>query len=99
MKSIVVEPFGEVWAVRVEGAEPQLFSSGRMAEDAAKRIAKRLAASGERAELQLRLRSGATAARFVCLPPLYSEEEPMLLGGSLFTRDATIEVARTVSSA
>lgn len=81
MREIVVEPLGDVWTLRVAGAEPQAFRRGSAAENAARALATRLAQTGEQVELKLRLRDGRTGARFLCLPPLTEEEAPLLVGG------------------
>ena len=86
MRTVVVEPIGDVWSVRVDDTEPQLFARGRAAESAAKRIAETLAAAGDRVELHLFLRNGELAARFVCLPPISDDDSPLLMGGSLLAR-------------
>jgi len=88
MRTVVVEPFGDVWSVRVEDTEPQLFTRGREAENAAKGIAERLAAAGDQVELHLSLRNGQLAGRFVCLPPISDDDGPLLVGGSLLARAA-----------
>ena len=82
MKEIVVEPLGEAWAVRADGAEPQLFTRGPLAEDAAKALAFRLAGAGEHVEIHIMLRDGRRGARFVCLPPLTDKDRPLLVGGT-----------------
>lgn len=79
MQTIVVEPHGNAWSVCVAGTEPQLYSSGAKAEETAKRIALRLASIGEQVELHVMLRGGYHGARFVCLPPLSDNEEPLLV--------------------
>ena len=81
MHEIVVEPLGDAWAVRVDGAEPQVFASGAKAEERAKEAAVRLAATGEQVELHVLLRDGRRGARFVCLPPLSDDDQPLLVGG------------------
>lgn len=86
MRTVVVEPFGDVWSVRVEDTEPQLFARGREAENAAKGIAERLAAAGDQVELHLSLRNGQLAGRFVCLPPISDDDSPLFVGGSLLAR-------------
>lgn len=88
MRAVVVEPFGDVWSVRVDETEPQLFTRGREAEGAAKKISEALAAAGDHVELHLYLRDGQLAARFVCLPPISEEDSPLLVGGSLLARPA-----------
>lgn len=82
MKEIVVEPLGDAWAVRANGAEPQLFTRGMLAEEAAQAIAYRLADAGEHLEIHIMLRDGRRGARFVCLPPLSDEDRPLLVGGT-----------------
>ncbi|HCW49365.1 hypothetical protein ACLBV5_14540 [Brevundimonas sp. M1A4_2e] len=88
MRTVFVEPFGDVWSVRVDDTQPQLFARGREAENVAKRIAERLAAAGDQVELHLSLRNGQLAARFVCLPPISDDDRPLLVGGSLLARPA-----------
>jgi len=72
----------------VDDTEPQLFTRGREAEGAAKKISETLAAAGDHVELHLYLRDGQLAARFVCLPPISEEDSPLLVGGSLLARPA-----------
>lgn len=82
MIEIIVEPLGDAWAVRADGAEPQLFTRGSLAESTAKAIATRLADAGEQVEIHIMLRDGRRGARFVCLPPLSDKEPPLLVGGT-----------------
>jgi hypothetical protein len=64
---IVVEPFAQGWAVRQPSVNnSQVFVSGAKAEDAAKRLGARLARAGLPAEIQVYLRNGALAGRFIC---------------------------------
>jgi hypothetical protein len=64
---IVVEPFAQGWAVRQPSVNnSQVFVSGAKAEDAAKRLGARLAKAGLPAEIQVYLRDGALAGRFIC---------------------------------
>ena len=64
---IVVEPFAEGWAVRQPSVgNSQIFASGAKAEDAARLLGARLAWAGEAAEIQVYLRDGALAGRFLC---------------------------------
>ncbi|MET4682615.1 hypothetical protein [Brevundimonas faecalis] len=83
MRTVVVEPFGKAWAVRVDDTEPRMFARGRAAEEAAKDIAERLSAQSEHVEIHLFLRNGEKAARFICLPPVSPDDTPHLVGGSL----------------
>ena len=83
MQTIIVEPYANSWSVCVKGIEPQLYASGAKAEQAAKHIASRLASIGEQVELHVMLRGGQKGARFVCLPPLSDDDEPLLVGGLL----------------
>jgi hypothetical protein len=67
VRVIVVEPFAQGWAVRQSAADnSQLFVSGAKAEDAAMRLGERLAGAGEATEIQVYLRGGALAGRFLC---------------------------------
>jgi hypothetical protein len=66
---IFVEPAGAGWAVRSEGfANAMLFHSGAKAERSARKLAQDIAKGGEASEIQVRLRDGAVAGRFVCSP-------------------------------
>lgn len=98
MRTVVVEPFGDAWAVRVDEVEPQLFARGRAAEDAAKSIAEALAAAGDHVEIHLFLRNGTKAARFVCLPPLSGDDSPLLIGGSLLAHGAATVAKQSVNA-
>lgn len=81
MERILVKPMGDGWAVETRAADnPMVFHSGRAAEDAGKRLATRLAKAGSTTELELRLRSGACAARLVCVPPVDESDDVLLLG-------------------
>jgi len=63
---IVVEARGDGWAVRSDRlATDMTFRSGAAAEQSARRLAERLARAGQTAEIQIRLRNGALAGRFV----------------------------------
>ncbi len=93
MRTVVVEPAGDVWAVRVDDVEPQLFMRGRAAEATARNLAETLAAAGDPVEIHLFLRNGERAARFVCLPPGPEEDKPLLVGGSLLGRVSTVDAA------
>ena len=86
MRTVVVEPAGVVWSVRMDDVEPQLFMRGRAAEEAARTLAEALAAAGDTVEIQLFLRNGEKAARFICLPPGPEEDKPLLVGGSVLGR-------------
>jgi hypothetical protein len=67
VRVIVVEPFAHGWAVRQPTIDnSQVFVSGAKAEDAALRLGARLADAGEPAEIQVYLRDGALAGRFLC---------------------------------
>lgn len=80
MRKVIVEPVDGGWTVDIDGVDnPMMFRSGRSAEDAARDLALKLAAGGAEVELELRLRGGARAARFVVLPPLQEEERPLLI--------------------
>ncbi len=64
---IYVEPMADGWAVRQdEVVNPQVFSSGAKAEDAALRLAQRLADAGQASEVQVYLRDGVLGGRFAC---------------------------------
>jgi len=81
MERVVVEPLATGWAVRT-GAFDNLmvFRSGGAAEQAGRTVALALAATGQAAELRLRLKDGSTAGRFVCLPPTERDPDPLMVG-------------------
>jgi hypothetical protein len=67
VRVIVVEPFAQGWAVKQSSVDnSQVFVSGAKAEDAALRLGTSLANAGEPAEIQVYLRGGALAGRFIC---------------------------------
>jgi len=68
---IFVEPAGEAWAVRSSLSDnPMIFATGVSAEHAARDLAHRLADAGEPVVLEIKLRDGARAGRFVFPPRL-----------------------------
>lgn len=80
MDSVIVEPLQTGWAVRATGlANDLVFASGRAAERCGRQLAECFARAGREAELQFRLRGGARAVRFLCLPPLEHETSPLLI--------------------
>ncbi|MFN3932743.1 MAG: hypothetical protein ACK4JY_13450 [Brevundimonas sp.] len=73
---IVVEPAGAGWSVDVPGLVNQMFfATGREAETVARRLATRLAGAGRGVEVEIRLRGGAIAGRYLCFPRAANEEE------------------------
>ncbi|WP_205750790.1 hypothetical protein [Brevundimonas sp. M20] len=80
MQKVIVEPVDGGWTVNVEDIDnPMMFASGRAAEDAARELALKLAKGGIDVELELRLRGGERAARFVVLAPVEHEDRPLML--------------------
>ena len=66
LQVISVEPLANGWAVRQASVDnPQVFSSGAKAEDAALRLGARLADAGDPAEIRIYLRDGALGGRFL----------------------------------
>lgn len=66
---IFVEPSGDGWIVRGDfGNSPLEFATGARAEHAARDLAHRLADTGEPVILEIRLRNGARAGRFLFTP-------------------------------
>jgi len=64
---IYVEPMAEGWCLRQDLADNhQVFSSGAKAEDAAMRLAARLADAGQASEVRVYLRGGELGGRFAC---------------------------------
>ncbi len=64
---IRVEPLVGGWMVRPsDRAQAEVYASGARAEDAALRLGARLARAGQTSEIQVYLRDGALAGRFVC---------------------------------
>lgn len=81
MEKILVKPLGDGWAVETPGTDnPMVFRSGRAAEEAGKRLAHRLARAGSTTRLELRLRSGGCAGRFLCVPPAAEDDDVLLMG-------------------
>lgn len=80
MQTVVVEPLPVGWRVAA-GARvgEQYFLSGKSAEHSARQLAQRLATAGEWTELTLRLRDGALATRYLCLPPTRPTEPPVMI--------------------
>jgi hypothetical protein len=65
---IYVEPLADGWAVRHGSVEnPQVFTSGAKAEDAARSLGARLAQAGSPSEIRVMLRDGTMAGKFACL--------------------------------
>ena len=63
---VSVEPTDDGWAVRSAVLDQELrFSSGARAEAAARGLGESLAMTGEAAEIQIHLRGGALAGRFL----------------------------------
>lgn len=80
MERVVVEPFAEGWAVRSLAADnPMILRRGADAERVGRDLALRLAAAGTPVQLNFRVRDGATAAKFVCLPPAGRDPEPLMV--------------------
>ena len=66
---VLVEPAGDAWAVQSSLTDsPMVFPTGAGAEQAARRLAHRLADAGEPVVLEIKLRDGARAGRFL-FPP------------------------------
>ena len=69
MKTVHVEPSGDLWVVSGDGLSSQLvFAKGSEAETAARQLALAFASGDEPVSLSLRLRTGGVC-RFLCLPP------------------------------
>ncbi|CAN7618484.1 hypothetical protein LJR219_004760 [Phenylobacterium sp. LjRoot219] len=65
MRRIAVQPC-HGWRVTIDGiANDMIFRSGREAERAARKLADRLARAGVPSEIELRLRDGTLAAKFL----------------------------------
>jgi hypothetical protein len=68
-KLIRVVSNGDQWLVQVDPRlTPLAFSSGGHAERYARRLGERLAANGDAAEIQIYLRDGELAGRFLIVP-------------------------------
>jgi len=66
LQVISVEPMANGWAVRQASVDnPQVFTSGAKAEDAALRLGARLAEAGDPTEIRIYLRDGALGGRFL----------------------------------
>jgi hypothetical protein len=63
---IIVAPSGDAWTVRSEELNTELtYAQGGRAESAARALAAQVAAQGRNAEVQIFLRDGALAGRFI----------------------------------
>lgn len=72
---VFVEPAGDRWIVRGDfSGGPMEFATGARAEQAARALAHRLADAGEPVVLEIRLRNGARAGRFL-FPPYAGGQE------------------------
>ena len=66
MHVITIAPAASGWSVAVDGvANAMMFRTGRLAEDAARRLAHRLADAGHDTKVQYELRDGSRGPRFV----------------------------------
>jgi hypothetical protein len=80
MSAVIVEPVDAGWSVNVDGVDnPMMFSSGRAAERAGRDLALKLARQDQSVHLELRLRGGAVAARFIVLPPTEHDDRPLMV--------------------
>lgn len=80
MSTVIVEPVDGGWSVTVEGVDnPMMFKSGRAAESAGRDLAMKLAREDRSVRLELRLRGGAIAARFLVLPPTACDDHPLMI--------------------
>ena len=69
VRKICVAPALMGWSVRSDGfANDMLFLSGAKAESTARNLAEKIAFHGEHAQVEVRLRDGSIAGRFVCSP-------------------------------
>jgi hypothetical protein len=69
VRKIFVAPAETGWSVHSDGFEnDMLFLSGAKAENTARKLAEKIATAGEPAEVQVRLRDGSLAGRFLCSP-------------------------------
>ena len=65
MRVITIAPAADGWSVAIEGvANAMMFRSGRLAEDAARRLARRLAEAEQDTKIQYQLRDGSRGPRF-----------------------------------
>ncbi|MFC7380057.1 hypothetical protein [Brevundimonas sp. GCM10030266] len=77
--ALSVAPVDGGWAVTADAFDnPMLFASGRAAERTGRDLALRLARAGREVQLDVRLRGGATAARFLCFPAVEQDAALML---------------------
>jgi len=69
VRKIFVAPALMGWSVRSDVfANDMLFLSGAKAESTARSLAEKIADGGEPAQVEVRLRDGSVAGRFVCSP-------------------------------
>jgi len=77
---IFVEPSDDGWIVRGDVRDgPLKFPTGARAEQAARELAHRLADAGEPVVLDIRLRNGARAGRFLFPPHAAEAQAPLAL--------------------
>ena len=70
MYKIAVRPADSGWSMRIDSfAGEERFLGGAKAEDSARAIANRLAATGEIADIEIWLRDGQLAKRLCVSPP------------------------------
>jgi hypothetical protein len=69
IRKIFVAPAQNGWSVKSDGfANDMMFLSGAKAESTARTLAEKIAGQGEPAQVEVRLRDGSLAGRFVCAP-------------------------------
>ena len=69
VRRILVAPALTGWSVTSDGfANDMLFLSGAKAESTARKLAQKIAALGEAAQVEVRLRDGSLAGRIDCAP-------------------------------
>ena len=85
MRIIDVRPLAHGWTVRSEEIDDDLvFRSGHAAEQAALRLADRLAKAGTPSEIRIRLKGGTLGGRFFSPPA-----SPVILGKFAVTHRET----------
>ena len=69
MQTLSVRPFEGSWSLTADFFDNEmLFASGQRAEDAARTLGRKVADTGEPVQIEIWIRDGTLAGRFVCPP-------------------------------
>jgi hypothetical protein len=80
VQAITVAPDGDGWSVKSDALDTELFfRSGAVAEAAARSLGTKMACAGAAVEIQIFLRDGQMAGRFICTPNRSAAYDPAAL--------------------